>query len=175
MSRFLKIEGNNSEEKFKHLEVILKRFSRRLHKTIVTVVPPSPMFFYTDKPDEDGMILKCVIPASGEIVRACLVISRFLDKGIVPFDIEIAKYDIFGVSPSRAGVSFQTRKNVTVEKINLPVDTGDCLTFSTSEPDKIIGIWTTILYVIDPGEGKVDEVLIDNLDKLIEENFNEGV
>ena len=175
MSRFLKIEGKDSNEKFAHLEVILKRFSRRLHKTIIGAVPPSPIFGYAEKPAEDGTIIKCAIPAKGEISRACLVISKYADLKLVTFNVEIANFDIYGVSPRKAQVSFQTRKNVVIAEINLKVAVGDCLTLSTPDGERISGIWTTILYHIDLTEGKIEEIVIDGLDKLIEGKFNEGV
>ena len=175
MSRGIEIKGKNSDEKFAHLEVILKRFSRRLHKTIIGAVPPSPIFGYVEKPAEDGTIIKCAIPAKGEISRACLIISKYADPKLVTFNVEIANFDIYGVSPRKAAVSFQTRKNVVVAEINQKVNVGDCLTLSTPDGERISGIWTTILYHIDLTEGKVEEIVIDGLDKLIEENLNEGV
>jgi len=177
MSRFLKIEGKDSNEKFAHLEVILKRFSRRLHKTIIGAVPPSPIFGYVEKPAEDGTIIKCAIPAKGEISRACLVVSNYVDTKLVTFNVEIANFDIYGVSPAKSTVSFQTRKNVVIAYINQKVNVGDCLTLSVPiiDIERISGIWTTLLYHIDLTEGKIEEVVIDGLDKLIEGKFNEGV
>ena len=175
MSRFLKIKGENSEEKFKHLEVILKRFSRRLHKTIITAVPPCPIFSWIEKPAEDGTIMKCAMPTDGEISKVCIVISHYEGKSSASFTVEISHFDIYGVSPGRISASFETKKNVIVENISLPVKVGDCLTISTSTPEAISGIWTTLLYHIDPIEGKLQELSIDNLDKLIEEKLDEGV
>lgn len=175
MSRFLTIKGKTQDEKFKHLEVILKRMSRRLHKTISVVIPPTPMFSYVQAPAEDGSIVKCLFPASGKVTKICLAISEFTDKNHVRFDAELVRMDIFGAIQHKVQKSFSTRKNIEVIETDFDVMTGDMMTLSTPDREKLKGIWTCLLYVIEMPEGKIKEISFDELDGLIEEGLNEGV
>ena len=180
MSKYLTIKGKTHEAKFKHLEVILRRLSRRLHKVITTVIPPSPIFGYCEAPTREGLITRCVFPAPGEVTRICMAISEFADKKRVQFDAELLRFDIHGQRGDRIQKSFETRKHIHIVDIGFRVQTGDCLTFSTLvDPEKgpmVRGIWSSILYIIDMPEGRVKEISFDELDRLIEEGMdNEGV
>lgn len=176
MNKFLKIKGGSPEEKFNHLEKILQRISRRLHKTIVTVVPPSPMFSYTEKPSEEGIITRCVFPANGKVTRLCLAISEFTDKERVVFDVELQRVDIYGNTLEKLQRSFNTRKNIEVADVNFDVKVGDCLTLSTISPEKIKGIWVSVLYIIDMPDGVMNSISYDEIDKLIEAGMeDEGI
>jgi hypothetical protein len=161
------IKGNTPDEKIAHVERILNKMSRRLHRTIIGVIPPVPVMFSTPTPNADGSIFTFLAPASGTITDICLVIKEFADKDPVPFVAQVN-------GPSGgAHINFLTRKNLTIQAANLQVSAGDLLSFSTSAPDKVKGVWLSFLYQF--GMNKLDKTsfLIDEFEKLIDQESSE--
>ena len=156
------IKGNTSDEKFKHLERILNRMSRKLHKTVIGVIPPVPVMFSAEAPAADGSIFSFLAPASGKITDVCLVIKEFADKEGVDFVVEVN-------GPSGgAHANFSTRKNLTIHSINLQVAPGDLLSFSTKSPERIKGIWLSFLYLFGIDKAEKMPFLIEEFEKLID-------
>jgi len=174
MSKFLKLREGTPEQKFEHLEVILKRLSRRIHKVITVAFPPSPIFGYCETPAADGSVVRCVFPAPGHVTRICMAVSNYADNKKVAFQAEFAKYDGSQIFTR----TFETRKSVEIANIDLHVGTGDCMTLKVETPAegeefRASNIWTSVLYVIDMPEGRIQEISFDELDKLIEEGMEE--
>jgi len=161
--KLLTIRGNTADEKFKHLEVILNRMRRKLHKTVVGVMPPVPIMFAADAPREDGEIFSFLAPASGMITDVCLLIKEFTDKNPVTFEAKVN-----GVLGG-AFTKFSTRKNLTVQTVNLSVSPGDMLTLGTDTPDGIKGIWLSFLYQMGINKAGQTKFLIDEFEHMIEE------
>ena len=167
---YLRIQGKNADEKFKSLEIILRRMNRRLHKTIIGYIPPSPIFGYVEKPSDDGVILKCVFPANGNISRVCLAVSKYEGSDKVDFIIGIK------TEFKNQEIKFTTRRPVVVEEVELEVKPGDFMTLSTLTPANVSGICAVLLYNIEYKSGKMHQIAADILDNLIDEEVaNEGV
>jgi len=63
----MQIPGKNLEEQMKNLEVILDRMFRRLHHTVIGVLPKIPICGYCVRPT-DGFVGKVLIPGNGRLV-----------------------------------------------------------------------------------------------------------
>jgi hypothetical protein len=161
------IKGETTEEKFKVIERTLQRFSRKLHRTVVGVMPPIPIFFEIESIPETGVVFKCLIPTSGVITNVCLYIREFEGKTTVPFRVES-----HGTSVGTFA-DFRTRKNLTVDEVNISVSPGDMLTFSTTEPERVRGIWASFLFQMGIKDMKKEKFLIEDFERLIEEG-NDG-
>ncbi len=166
---FINIKRGNIDKSIDHIEIILRRMARRLHRTIVTVIPPSPIYGYVETPNENGDIFKCVLPASGEISKVCMVVSKYTNNNAVDFKIRLENAS--NISERK----FSTKKKVLIETVSVDVLAGDLLTFSTNNPEAVKGIWSTILYHIDMPESKIKEVAFEGLNELLEDNFSEGI
>ena len=163
MGKLLEIKGKTPDEKFKHLEVILNRMRRKLHRTVVGVMPPVPIMFATDAPQESGEIFSFLTPAKGMITDVCLLIREFTVKEPITFEAKVSG------SMIGAFTKFSTRKNLTVQTIDLSVLPGDLLTLSTNNPAGIKGIWLSFLYQMGIDKAEQKKYLIDEFERIIEE------
>ena len=163
----IKLKGNTPEEKFTHIERILNRMSRKLHKTVIGIVPPVPIMMSVEVP-VSNVLFNALIPAKGVITDVCLLVRYYTEKTGVVFEAGIAGQKL------SSSVKFTTRSIVTVKTINLEVSAGDILTFKTESPEQIRGIWLSFLYQI--GSNKADHIpyLIDELNTIIEEENPDG-
>ena len=165
------IKGKDCEEKFRHTEVILKRIARRMNQKVVGIIPPSVIFQYTDKPDDEGVILRGILPA-GEVTKICLAIRKYNTKKTVRFICNLE---------TRVGMGkqyvFETHKELLVEDVNLSID--DIGFFSLKidqtidEPPLIENIWTTALFQFKQSDSKIKTFMLEELVKL--EELDEGI
>jgi len=136
------IKGKTPDEKIAHIEKILNRMSRKLHKTVVGVIPPIPVMFQVEEPNANGEILSVLLPAAGTIKDVAVFVREFKDKDPVTFKASIDGL-VFGTS-----AAISTRKNLTIQTLNLAVSAGDRLRLVVEGEDKVSGIWIAFLYQI---------------------------
>lgn len=167
------IKGSNSDEKFKHLEVILRRMARRMNQTVVGVMPPSAIFQYVDKPDEKGFILRGILPP-GEVTKICLAIGKYNTKKAVRF--------ICGLRTHTTGLgknyTFETHKGLLIEDVNLTINGTSYFTLrvesNEGEKDPLIeDIWITALFQFDQSMDRIKTLMLEELVKL--EELDEGI
>ncbi len=162
------ISGKTIEEKFESIETTLQHFKRRLQKTVIGVIPPTVIFSYVKKPEPDGTIVKCLLPADGIVTRVCMAVSEYEGSGTVRFNCKIEGNKVVG--PNRStNLSFDTRRPVIVQDIGAIVTTGDYIVLSTTEPERVKGVFISILYEIKLKDNNIKAFLIDEFDKLLEE------
>ena len=160
----IKIKGDTPEKKFEHIEIILNRMSRKLHKTVIGVMPPIPVIFQTEEPKEDGEIFTFLTPASGVITDICLLVKEYKDQTPVEF-----KASVEGRVQGSFG-AFRTKKNLTIAKLGLEVHPGDLLRLTTdAAPGQIHGIWLSFLYQIKTDKSSHMKYVADELLQLLEE------
>ncbi len=170
MRKKLIIKGNTVEEKIDHIEIILQRFQRRLHKTVIGAIPPIPVQSHADHPKEDGGIVKHILPADGRIMKGAIAVGKYSSSKAVQFDCLVQRMD-----GSSASQSFKTRKHAHVVGLDLEVKAGDLLSISTpSAKDEkgnwiIEDIWVAILYEIAMKESVLKKHLIDSLEEIASE------
>jgi len=162
----LKIKGNTADEKFKHLERILQRFSRRLHRTVVGLVPSSPVFGFVANPAQSPVVLRAIFPADGVITKAAVFVGK--SKGTT----EITATVKFG--PSVASHLFEVKKKALVEEVNFPVEAGAMLEVEVLEPlEDVANVWVGLLYEVSANSTSQIKIAIDQLESIAEEALHE--
>ena len=158
----IRIEGDGTDKKFRHVEKYLESFQRRLQKTSAAIIPPIPIFGYAEVPAEDGIIYRAVIPAPGYLSRMCLSVKEY--------SLEHTKAVKFycGVTRASGMIShtLETRRAITVEEIGVDVETGDALEISVEDASLVKGIGISLLYHIGISESAIHNVLIEELDRV---------
>jgi len=158
------IKGETVEEQIKHIDTLLKRFSRKLHKTVVGIVPPYPISNYVQSPI-DGVVLKYMFPADGKIVLGVLHIEDMPKSGI---DI----YAVVHFDETQKSETFFTKKESILIKPDIDIVAGSRLTLSvkTNGEELVSGVWVSLLWVPEIRESIVKQFLIDELDKIGKKN-----
>ncbi len=170
MRERLTLKGKTVEGKLQHVERILQRFQRRLHKTVISAIPPIPVQSHIDHPKDDGGIIKHILPADGKIIKGAIAIGKYSSNKAVQFDCLVRRMD--GSSESQ---SFKTRKHAHIIDLSLNVTAGDLLSISTpfAKDDKdewvVEDIWIAILYSISIKESVLEKHLIDKLEEITSE------
>jgi len=168
----IEIKGNTIEKKLKSIEVILRRFGRRLHKTVIGAMPPVPLFFFIEKPQSDGTIAEWLLPVGGTITKLCMYIGDIVkDSGNTRSPVMFAAR-IISPTLSRDN-SFEMSKNLLIEKVHIPVDAGSRITLAALSPERISNIWVSILLEIGIKDSNKEVFLIESFEKLIEKELEE--
>ena len=157
------VKGKTADEKFKSINTTLKHFSRRLGKTVVGLVPSSPVFEFIFVPASDGVILRRIFPVPGRITKSCIFVANREGKGPTVFNVLIESGD-------RATVdSFEVGKKPLLFNLDASVRGGDRWTLSVREPEKIRGIWVGFLYEVDYRSLGSEKFAIEQFEGLLEE------
>ncbi len=161
-NRKVVIVGATPEKKFQHLESILTRMNRKLHKTVMGVMPPIPLFFFAEQAQPSGEIFQWLFPAAGTITRACMYVRDYADKEGVTF--------YANMTGPTAGTTqkFETRRNAVIQALNIPVAIGDRLTFGVETPERVKGIWVAFLFEMSIKDLGKETFLIDEFSKIMD-------
>ena len=71
------VKGDTLEQNIDSIDLILQSWAPRLGQYITGVIPPVPILHHTRLPDEDGTILKLLIPFSGKVTAAYISIGKY--------------------------------------------------------------------------------------------------
>ena len=158
------IKGETTEQKFKHLERILQRFSRRLHKTVIGLIPASPVFGYCENPDRDSTVLMVIFPADGIITQSAAKADICGKNARIIVDVTSGDETFTK--------SFPLKSRAVVEKVDFPIKAGDTLTVVVGSPeDEVVeGVWVGLLYQVGMKDLTNTKFLIDQFEALTEEN-----
>ena len=161
--KLIKIKGKDANEKFNHVERILQRFSRRLHQTVIGLIPASPIFGYCEDPDKDPHVMRAIFPADGVITHSAARAERSGKNAKIIVDI---------VSGDE-GVTkwFPLRRKAVVEEVNFPIKAGDTLKVLVSRPEDedVGGVWVGLLYQVGMKDLASTRLLIDQFEALTDE------
>jgi len=163
MPRELIIKGNTPEEKLKHVETILRRMFRRLHRVIIGVVPPVPIFGYCDIVPDNGAVFRYVVPVRATLIRACL---DFRDKG----SPGPARF-MFSLSSGGTVVSkgVEVKNKTLVTDLDIEVFPGNILLCIVGENTVVHGVSVSVLMRIDKSECDTEKIAIDKFDTMLRE------
>lgn len=162
------IKGETLEEQMKHVDTILKRFSRRLHKTTAGIISPYPISSYVQSPI-GGVVLRYMFPISGKITLGALYIEGMPKSGV----------DIYAVvhleETYKSEVFFTKEASILIEPdIDIVAGSRLVLSVRAKGEEEVFGIWTSLLWVPEVRDSVVKQFLIDELDKAEEENASES-
>ena len=158
------IQGETIEEQMKHVDVILKRMSLKLHKTVVGVITPFPISGYASVP-VNKVVLRYMFPADGTITIGVAFIENMPAEGI---DIYINLHRGDAVEST----SVFTKKQAVMVEPDAEVIVGDRLVVSIDPKGQgeVSGIWTSFLWTPKIRNAEIRQYLIDDLERIGEEN-----
>jgi hypothetical protein len=162
----IKIYGDTTEKKFAHVERILQRMFRRVHKTIVGAMPKVPVMGYCDTP-KDEIITRILIPGQCRLVDAAFLVDRptlDMDGDVIPpvIMVEVKREaETFG----RRFVLNEELKNPTMAFDLLP---GDVLCVRSDMG--IAGISYTLLFDFGRSLYTMQDIVISELEAVLDKN-----
>ena len=114
--------------------------NRRASNHIVGAVPPIPIFMFVEKPDENGRIMRLILPADGKITRVCLGIESYELDEFVNFTVRLQSVD------NTQDKSFASKRTTLVQALDLDVKAGQMFSLSVDKPLAIAGVAISFLY-----------------------------
>jgi len=163
--RPLEIKGNDADQKLKHVEVILRRMTRRLQKTVVGLIPSTPIFGYVESIADTPVILRAIFPAEGTITKAAVAFEPRPKKGI---EVEI-KITHMHKLDSEAHTLYIPKNGLLLD-IDYKVSAGTQLKVTANtDPDFLGGLWLSLLYEVSVRDMNQVKFAIDQLDHIAEE------
>lgn len=160
------VKGSTTDAKFTSINKTLQHFSRRLHRTVLTISPPYPILHYVDQPGPDGVVYRFVAPVPGVITKGCVVIDRVPEN----CNVNIFATVIEGGDQTTVAFPIKAGKPLLMEP-NFKVSAGSRISLSVKCDEEIGGIWVGFAYQIDRAESESKNVLIDELEKLTEKGL----
>jgi len=155
------MKKNSIDERLSRVEATVKHLSRRLHKTVLGVIPPTLINVYVHKPMEDGTILTAAL-VDGKIKKGLMVVKKYLVTGKVEFTCKLTRPD------GEFFTSFKTSKLWEEIDLDIDVEIGDVFDFSVSDPNAVEGIWVTFLFDATMENKKIVKQLRDQLEMIDE-------
>ena len=154
----MKLKGNTVEEKLKHVEVLFKHMGRKLHKTVVGIIPPSLVSSFVQEPLENGLVLTAALPG-GRITKG-LIVVKDMPKDGVSYTLKTVESDVTYLK------TITTKKKVLVVDLDLELSVGTVLELWVDGDAK--GIWTSFLWESEMGDKQIKQILLNELDALEE-------
>jgi hypothetical protein len=151
------VNGTTPDEKFNSIETMFQRFSRRLHRTVMMVTPPSVIGNYEAVLPADGVVLRTIFPCDGTIES--LVMHTTSEQGKRQ---QTSVYILNGASQKVYSSSFSEP---------IPVKKGDMAAVKIE--GECGNIWASILFNGDWLSGKKETIAIEQLEKVVED-FSKG-
>ena len=160
---FLFTRGTTPEERFLSVETSLRRIAGRVRERVVGIIPPTIISSYITKPEPDGSIFRTIIPAQGVIKGGCFSIDSYTGKNTVDF-LLIAE----GPSGVAGLTTITSRKRIFSLSTELPVAAGDRILFTCKEPERVQGIWSSLLYQVSIKSSDYVEYVAEELRAMLE-------
>ena len=159
----IEIKGNDANEKFKHLERILQRIGRRVHRTFVGLIPASPVFGFVADPVAQPTVMQAIFPADGTITKGAIYFGRMKNK-LTAIDIRFEHKD------GSVNYEFAVPKKGVVTDFGYEVKAGARMSVSVLDPDETVGdVWIGFMYEIDMKSMKQLKIPFDYIEGLTEE------
>lgn len=164
------LKGETVEERLNSAEVALKHAFRRLHKTVVGVIPPVPIFTYVQHPLDDGTIMTAVMPAGGRIRKGALAVRTYNHPKAIEFECSVER------ASGSYSEKFTTKKPVYLVDLGIDILAGDVITVKVdktrTDDDSawaIEGIWISFLFDMRIEDMAVVNRMIDELERIEDE------
>jgi len=133
-------------EKLDQIDRLIRHLKVRSRNYVIGVTPPIPVFDYIDKPDNDGVVFRKIMPANGIITVGCMWIEEFSRK------LELVATLTTEDADGNSSVNIPVTRQAMGIKPNLPVNFGQRITLSINPAEKCRGVWTAFLFEIDSSE-----------------------
>ncbi len=156
----IEIPEGNPDKKFKYVERILRRMSRRIHKTVAVAVPPIPVTHYAVRPDGD-VLFRYFFIVDCELSNFMLAISSLGEAKTAEIRVEMSGNDYV----SNKTFTIKAGQNVLEMSELISVKSSTVMKICLIEPVEIGEYWLGFMCGIDPGENKVIKTAIDALEE----------
>jgi len=160
------VVGKTTEEKFGKVEQTLQRFSRRLSKTIIGVIPPTIIQGFAHEPDEDGTVFRAFIPIGGKLAGGGLYVDSYSTNQLVTFYCNVISPD------ARNGMKLVTKKQSQVLSFDFNIPAMSRLVIKVDDPKAVKDVWVGIALIIEPSEQETKQFLISELEKSFDSDSN---
>ena len=154
------IKGETFEQCIDSIDLILQQWSTRLGNYITGIIPPVPILHYQRVPEEDGTILKMLLPFSGRITAAYISIGKY---NVRPAAIDVWSTDTIGYGGTRIVCDKPIHAYFNDQ---WQVVAGCLLEASVIPPNAIADINIGVLVDIDIDQARKERQLIDGLRQL---------
>jgi len=161
----VELKGDTPEKKFKHLERIIERMSRRLQKTVIGLVPVSPIFGYLDNLSNGCEVARMIFPAEGIITKVASRVSACGKNARIHINI-------LSRDNQEQGATFPLKAKVFVQDIDFPIKAGDALSLWISDEEDensakgTAGIWIGFLYQVGMRDLAKTKIAIEQFEQL---------
>lgn len=162
------VRGKTVDEKFERINATLKHFSKRLRSVVVGVIPASPVYDFVFVPESDGIVLRCIFPVAGRIIKSCIFVGNREGKGPTIFTATIENNE------DSHSMKLEVKKLPLIFDLDQSVKAGDRLTLTVDEPEKVRGIWYAFLYEAELRSMTQKTFMIDQFEKIIEEDLEDA-
>ena len=157
--RKVKIKGNSSDEKFKHVEKMITHLSEnRSGKYIVCSMPPIPVSSYNETVGADGDLLKFMCPMKGSVKNVSFFCDTNKEKNVI---IEWVVYK--GKSEAIQELEVKTGKINSV-KLKVDIVKGDMITIRLVSDVVLSNIWVSFSLFSDLKQMESIKLIEDHKD-----------
>jgi len=157
----VELKGDTPEKKFKHLERIIERMSRRLQKTVIGLLPASPVFGFCTDPMSSS-IMRAIFPSDGLITKIAVYFGRRAKESP---EIEIIVEEM-GSSGREVHV-IQVPKKGIVAEVNYPIKAGTRVQANVVNPTEEVGdVWVGFLYQVGIQDLAKTKIAIEQFEQL---------
>ena len=114
------IKGDSIEDCLDSIDLILQSWAPRLSTHVVCMVPPVPILHNQRVADTEGCIFAGILPFSGRISKAFLVIGKYKVKPIT------LRIDIYS-EITRTGAKLECERPLVTYSHNIRINAGDVI------------------------------------------------
>ena len=157
----VELKGDTPDKKFKHLERITERMSRKLQKTVIGLLPASPVFGFCADPTS-GSIMRAIFPSDGLITKIAVYFGRRAKENP---EIEIIVEEM-GSSGREVHVVPVPKKGIVAE-VNYPIKAGTRVQANVVNPTEEVGdVWVGFLYEVAMQDLTKNKIAIEQFERL---------
>ena len=159
------VKGDTVEKQIKHIDLILARFSRKLHKTVIGVVPPIVIPFYYDQVEAGDTVLRFITPVDGTMLGGGIYIEEMGEKmKRLPLSIKLQSgLDVMDVG-------FEVKLGFSALKKEVDMDAGGRISVVIHGEAK--GVWLSLAFEPTVGAGRIKRMMLDELERVEEDNVS---
>jgi hypothetical protein len=127
------------------LRKAIEMVNRRAGRNLVVVVPPVPIFSYTEKPAEDGKLLGAVFPKSGVLTKLFIALTQISEDESVSF------YGVHRTDNAKYEFTFSMDKTPSKD-LELEIKEGDVFEVFVDKPEAVKSVMVSVLFQSSKGQ-----------------------
>lgn len=149
--------------KERQLEMMINRMKRRQVQSATVHVPPIPLSLSVLIPDSSGLLGTMYLPAEGRITLIIGQVDSVLDRAIPSIAVRLESGGADTTRIYKIGVGSPVKHDD-----ELLVHAGTKVYVVISDPDKMRGVWLSMLYQMELSQSARYQIALDDLLEKIE-------